>query len=76
MGKLEKVQNRAARLVTGNSSHETGSMNDILAQQNLEFLKQSRKQSALILLHEGIKRKPVYPRNTLLTQIDSVKICI
>ena len=45
---LEKVQNRAARFVTGNYNLETGSMIEILEQLKWESLKQRRKGSILI----------------------------
>ena len=38
--KLEKVQNQAARFVTGNYNFETGSMTKILEQLKWESLKQ------------------------------------
>ena len=40
---LEKVQNRAARFVTGNYNFETGSMTKILEQLKWESLKQGGK---------------------------------
>ena len=45
---LEKVQNRAARFVTGNHVFETGSMTGILGQLKWESLKKRRKDSRLI----------------------------
>ena len=39
---LEKVQNRAARFVTGNCNFETGSMTKILEQLKWESRKQSK----------------------------------
>ena len=39
----KKVQNRAARFVTGNYNFETGSMTKSLEQLNWESLKQRRK---------------------------------
>ena len=47
---LEKVQNRAARFVTGNYKFETGSMTNILEQLGFESLHKRRKGSKLILL--------------------------
>ena len=47
---LEKVQNRAARFVTGNYVFETGSMTGVLGQLKWESLKKRRKESRLILL--------------------------
>ena len=51
---LEKVQNRAARFVTGNYVFETGSMTGILGQLKWESLKKRRKDSRLILLYKGL----------------------
>ena len=42
---LEKVQNRAARFVTGNYKFETGSMTGILEHLKLESLKKRRRDS-------------------------------
>ena len=50
---LEKVQNRAARFVTGNYNFETGSMISILEQFGWESLHKRRKGSELILLLKG-----------------------
>ena len=41
---LEKVQKRAARFVTGNYTHETGSMSDILDQLKWESLKKKKQR--------------------------------
>ena len=46
---LEKVQNRAARFVTGNYVFETGSMTDILGQLKWESLKKRRKDSYIVI---------------------------
>ena len=46
---LEKVQNRAARLVTRNHTLEEGSMTGIIEQLKWESLKQRRKDNRLIL---------------------------
>ena len=54
---LEKVQNRAARFVTGNYVFETGSMTGILGQLKWESLKKRRKDIRLILLYKGLKGK-------------------
>ena len=51
---LEKVQNRAARFVTGNYVFETGSMTDILGQLKWESLKKSRKDSGLIYCYTKV----------------------
>ena len=52
---LEKVQNRAARFVTGNYNFETGSMTSSLEQLGWESLHKRRKGSKLILLFKGLK---------------------
>ena len=52
---LEKVQNQAARFVTGNYKFETGSMTKILGQLKWESLKQRWKGSRLILFYKGLK---------------------
>ena len=71
---LEKVQNRAARFVTGNYVFETGSMTGILRQLKWESLKKRRKDSRLILLYKGLKVKPEYPQMTLSRRIGVVEI--
>ena len=53
---LEKVQNRAARFVTGNYNFETGSMTGILEHLKWESLKKRRRDSRL-LLYKGLKGK-------------------
>ena len=63
---LEKVQNRAARFVTGNYVFETGSMTDILGQLKWESLKKRRKDSRLILLYKGLKGKARIPMDDLI----------
>ena len=54
---LEKVQNRAARFVTGNFNFETGSMTGILEHLKWESLKKRRRDSRLVLLYKGLKGK-------------------
>ena len=72
---LEKVQNRAARFVTGNYVFETGSMTGILGQLKWESLKKRRKDSRLILLYKGLKGKTrIYPQMTLSQRIGVVEI--
>ena len=72
---LEKVQNRAARFVTGNYVFETGSMTDILGQLKCESLKKRRKDSILILLYKGLKGiKPEYQWMTLSTRLGVAEI--
>ena len=63
---LEKVQNRAARFVTGNYVFETGSMTGILGQLKRESLKKRRKDSRLILLYKGLKGKARIPTDDLI----------
>ena len=63
---LEKVQNRAARFVTGNYVFETGSMTGILGQLKWESLKKRRKDSRLILLYKGLKGKARIPTDDLI----------
>ena len=63
---LEKVQNRAARFVTGNYVFETGSMTGILGQLKWESLKKRRKDSRLILLYKGLKGKARIPADDLI----------
>ena len=62
---LEKVQNRAARFVTGNYIFETGSMTNILEQLKWESLKQRQKGSRLILFYKGLKTPLRHTRNPL-----------
>ena len=63
---LEKVQNRAARFVTGNYVFETGSMTGILGQLKWESLKKRRKDSRLILLYKGLKGEARIPTDDLI----------
>ena len=50
---LEKVQNRAARFVTGNYNFETGSVTSILEQLGWESLHKRRKGSKLIAIQRS-----------------------
>ena len=68
---LEKVQNRAARFVTGNYNFETGSMTSIL-----EDLHKRHKASKLILLFKGLKDRASIPCDDLQPQIGTVGISI
>ena len=70
---LEKVQNRAARFVTGNYVFETGSMTGILGHLKWESLKKRRKDSRLILLYKGLKGKARIPTDDLIT--DDLQFC-
>ena len=54
---LEKVQNRAARFITGNYNFETGNMIGILEHLKWESLKKWRRGCRLILLYKGLKGK-------------------
>ena len=63
---LEKVQNRAARFVTGNYNFETGSMTGILEHLKWESLKKRRRDSRLILLYKGLKGKANIPADDLI----------
>ena len=67
-GRMEKVQNRAARFVTGNNVFETGSMTGILGQLKWESLTKRRKASRLILLYKGLKGKARIPTDDLITK--------
>ena len=58
---LEKVQNRAARFVTGNYNFETGSMTGILEHLKWESLKKRRRDRRLKLLYKGLKGKASIP---------------
>ena len=62
----KKVQNRAARFVTGNYVFESGSMTGILGQLKWESLKKRRKDSRLILLYKGLKGKARIPTDDLI----------
>ena len=63
---LEKVQNRAARFVTGNYNFESGSMTGILEHLKWESLKKQRRDSRLILLYKGLKGKASIPTDDLI----------
>ena len=62
---LEKVQNRAARFVTGNYIIETGNMTSILEQLEWESLHKRRKSRKLILLFKGLKGRASTPCDDL-----------
>ena len=63
---LEKVQNRAARFVTGNHNFKTGSMTGILELLKWESLEKRRRDSRLILLYKGLKGKASIPTDDLI----------
>ena len=71
---LEKVQNRAARFVTGNYLFETGSMTGTLGQLKWDSLKKMRNGSRLILLYKGLGVAPEYLQMTLSQRKDVVEI--
>ena len=62
---LEKVQNWAARFVTGNYNFETGSMTKILEQLKWEPLKQRKKGRRLILFYKSQKGQASIPVDDL-----------
>ena len=66
---LEKLQNRAARFVTGNYNFETGSITKVLEQLKWESLKQRRKGSRLILFYKGLKGQASIPVDDLKTPL-------
>ena len=61
-----RVQNRAARFLTGNYVFETERMTGILGQLKWEFLKKRRKDSRLILLYKGLKGKARIPTDDFI----------
>ena len=63
---LEKVQNRAARFVTGNYNFETGSMTSILEHLKWESPKKQRRDSRIILLYKGLKGKASIPTDDFI----------
>ena len=62
---LEKVQNQAAKFVTGICNFETGSITGILEHLKWETLKKRRRDSRLILLYKGLKGKASIPTDDL-----------
>jgi exonuclease III len=64
--KLEAVQKRAARFVNSNYNFDPGSMTKILADSNLEPLKERRRQNRLILFYKGINSKANLPLGELV----------
>ena len=66
---LEKLQNRAARFVTGNYNFETGSMTGILEHLKWESLKKRRRDSRLILLYKGLKGKDSIPTDDFISLV-------
>ena len=62
---LEKVQNRAARFVTGNYNFETWSTTGILEHLKWESLKKQKRDSRLIFLYKGLKGEASIPTDDL-----------
>ena len=71
--KLENVQKRAARFVTGNYIYETGSMTGILEQLKWESLKNRRRDSRIIMLYKGLKGAASIPTNDLVPPVRHVR---
>ena len=65
----EKVQDRAARFVTGNYNFENGSVAKILEQLKWESLKQRRNGSRLLLFYKGLKGQASIPVDDLKTPL-------
>ena len=63
--KIEQVQKRSARFITGDYSYEPGSMTNILARLQLTPLKSRRKQNRLILMYKALAKATVIPSNDL-----------
>ena len=63
--KLEQVQKRSARFITGNYLYEPGSMTSIISQLQLPSLKSRRKQSRLILMYKCLAGKAAIPKTEL-----------
>ena len=72
--KLESVQKRAARFVTGNYNYENGSMTVILGQLKWESLKKGGKTIDLYCYIKVLKVKPVYQQMTLSPKLGVVEI--
>ena len=73
---LKKVQNRAARFVTGYYSFETRSMTKELEQLKWESLKQRRKGSRLILFYEGLEDQANIPVDDLKPLLGTLETII
>ena len=63
---LEKVQNPAARFVTGNYNVEMGRMTGIFEHLKWESLNKQRRDSRLILSYKGLKVKASIPTDDLI----------
>ena len=73
---LEKVQNRAARFVTGTYNLETGGMTGILEHLKWESIKKRRRDSRLILLYKGLKGKASIPTDDLIRWLGAAGMII
>ena len=73
---LEKVQNRAARFVTGNYNFESGSMTCILEHLKCESLKKRRREGRLILLYKGLNGKASIPTDDLIPWLGAAGMII
>ena len=62
---IEKVKNRVVRFVTSNYFFETGSMTGILENLKWESLKETWRDSRLILLYKGLKGATSIPTDDL-----------
>ena len=63
--KLDRVQNQAARFITGNYSYDPGSMTAILQQLKLEPLQERRRQNRLVLFCKGLHHQSAIPTHIL-----------
>ena len=70
---LERVQNRAARFVTGNYNYDIGSMTGILEHLKWEFLKNQRRDSRHITLYKVLKGKASIAADDLIPPVRRCK---
>ena len=73
---LEKVQNRAARFVTGNYNFGSGSMTGIPEHLKWESLKKGRRDGRLILLYKGLEGKASIPTDDLIPWLGAAGMII
>ena len=66
---LVKVQNQAARFVTGNYNFETGSLTGSFEHLEWESVKKWKRDSRLTLLYKGLKGKASIPTDDLIPLI-------
>ena len=66
LDELEKVQNRAARFVSGNYIYETGSMTGILVELEWESPKRRRRDGRPILVYKCLKGRASIPTDDLV----------